>query len=234
MTCCLLPDTRVAAVYVCPTPNHGPQHLANALRFADSYRKNPSAYPYDFYVVSNGGPPSDAVRGQFDPLSAKYIIHDDSGMDIGAYQVAAASVDCDLMIFLGGSTYFKGQNWVNRCVASWKLHGDGVYGTMCNTGDMRFDVYPHIRTTGFWMPPALMRAYPEKVRSPDRRYPFEHGQNCLTQWCARQGLKVMIVTWQHEYEQSQWHGIVNGFHNGDQSAMIMGDRLSEPPYWPVP
>lgn len=234
MSCYLLPETRVAAVYVCPTENHGAQHLAYALRFADSYRKNPSAYPHDLFVVSNGGPPSDAVKGQFSPLGAKYLIHDDSGKDIGAYQVAASSVACDLMIFLGGSTYFKGPNWVNRCVNSFKTHGEGIYGTMANTGDMRFDVYPHIRTTAFWMPPSLMNAYPEKVRTDDRRYPFEHGPQCITQWCVRRGLKAMIVTWQHEYEYTNWGAIVNGFHNGDQSAMLFGDRLSEPPYYPIP
>lgn len=225
---------KVAVVYICPTEEHGPQHRVKAARFVASRLNHPSDHPHDLYVVSNGGSPSRDTQSIFEPLKPTFLVHDDSGMDIGAYQIAAEQVPCDMMIFLGGSTYLKRRNWVNRCAQAFEKHGDGIYGAMGNTGNLTCSVYPHIRTTGFWMPPRLMNAYPERVRTNDRRYPAEHGPDCLTQWCLNQGYKAKVVTWDHECEICEAPSIPNGFHNGDQSQLIFGDRLTEPPFFPIP
>lgn len=224
----------IAVVYICPTENHGAHHRVYASRFAESYHKHPAGYPHQLVVVSNGGPPSRDTRSIFDHLNAGYSVHDDSGKDIGAYQFAAETVPCDLMVFCGGSTYIRGPNWLGRVEASFRRHGNGLYGVMANTGNVQCQVYPHIRTTGFWMPPALLNRYPERVKTDERRYPFEHGQYGLTQWVRSQGLPALVVTWQREYHPGQWVPIPNGFHNGDQSELIFGDRLTEPPFYPHP
>lgn len=229
----MIPGPKVAVVYICPVERFGLQHTALAGKFKGSLDANPPGYPHDLVIVSNGGEPSQEVSRIFSTVNAKFITHDDSGKDIGAYQFAASHWPCDLMVFLGGSTYLKGKGWLARIVASFEKHGPALYGVMGHTGDQRFNVWPHIRTTGFWMPPELMNQYPEIVSTDDRRYPFEHGSNCLTQWVRRQGLKALVVTWTNEYEQQQWGAIPNGYHNGDQSAMLLGDRLCEPPYHPI-
>jgi hypothetical protein len=224
----------VAVVYVCPVARLGAQHFDYAARFVATWLQNPPEYAHSLFVVSNGGPPDAQTRALFALLNANFIEHDDSGFDIGAYQCAARQVQADLMVFLGGSTYLRGPGWLNRAVSAFLKHGQGLYGVMGHTGDMRFNVQPHIRTTGFWMPPALMNRYPTVVRTPEARYPFEHGPNCLTTWVERQNLRAWVVTWTDEYKMPEWGTIPNGYHVGDQSAMLMGDRLSEPPYHPCP
>jgi hypothetical protein len=138
------------------------------------------------------------------------------------------------MVFCGGSTYTRGPNWLDRIVKSYEKHGEAIYGVMGNTGNLTCDVWPHIRTTGFWMSPRLMNSYPEKIKTDDRRYPAEHGRNCFTQWFRDHGYNAYVVTWDNEYPPELWHTIPNGFHKGDQAGLILGDRLTEPPFHPTP
>lgn len=224
----------IAVVYCCPIGALGDHHFQSACHFVATWMQFDPGYPHTLYVVSNGGPPESKVQALFAMLNAKFIVHDDSGFDIGAFQFAARTVEADLMVFLGGSTYIRGKNWLRRVAESFQGRGPTLFGVMGHTGDSRFNVLPHIRTTGFWMPPKLLNEYPVAIVANSQRYPFEHGENCLTQWVHRRGLKSYVVTWDQEYEQSQWGQITNGYHNGDQSAMMLGDRLSAPPFHPCP
>ena len=224
----------LAVMYCCPTEYFGAQHFNYAQRFAKTMEQFDPGFDFTFVVVSNGGAPSEAVCQTFGQFAPHFLVHDDSGMDIGAYQIAAQSASCDLMLFFGGSTYIRGNNWARRVMESYEKHGNALYGVMGHTGDDRFNVFPHIRTTGFWCPPSLMNTYPLRIRMSEQRYPFEHGHNCLTQWVRRQGLKALVVTWDHEYEQDMWGAIPGGYHNGTQFGMLFGDRLSEPPFHPTP
>jgi hypothetical protein len=79
-----------------------------------------------------------------------------------------------------------------------------------------------------------MNGYPHRITQPDKRYEFEHGKTCFANWIKAMGLKAWIVTWDNEYLWADWDDIPNGFHRGNQSALLCGDRLSEPPYHPVP
>jgi hypothetical protein len=117
---------------------------------------------------------------------------------------------------------------------AFQKHGNALYGSMGNAGDASVKVFPHIRTTGFWLSPTLFNAYPTVINKPEQRYPFEHGPNCLTEWVKSQGLKALIATWSGEYETGQWDSIPNGFHRGDQSALLTGDRVTDPPYYQNP
>lgn len=224
---------KVAVVYVCPTENNGDKHAVYASRFAESYIKHPASYPHELVVVSNGGPPSIATRALFP--TAMFMVHDGSGKDIGAYQFASSCMaDRDIIVFCGGSTYIRGSNWLGRIVHSYQKHGEALYGVMANCGNLICDVWPHIRTTGFWTSPALFNKYPERVKTDVQRYPFEHSRNCLTQWLRDHGFNAFVVTWEKEYPPEQWHAIPDGFHSGSQSGLILGDRLTEPPYHPTP
>ena len=215
---------KVVVVYVYPTM--GGDHDTYARRFADSYRRFRSAVPHQLVVVSNGGRPTGQMQKVFKGLEPSWLIHDDSGWDIGAYRKAAREIPCDLMVFFGGSSHLRGARWLDRIVESFQQHGEAIYGAM---GSLGHNI--HIRTTAFWLPPSLLNQYPYKTTN-DRvsRYDFEHGKHGLTMWTLSRGLKAWMVTWKGCYQPCQWDDIPNGFHQGDQSALIAWDRLADPPY----
>lgn len=224
---------KIAVVYIF-AGNLGAKHWSNALRFINSYMRNPPGVDHSSVIVLNGAKVTEDIRKLFsvmpDPI---FIEHDNSGWDIGGYQRAAREVDCDLMVFIGGTSYIKGPDWLKRMKESYLKHGHGIYGCMGNRGDPKVRVEPHIRTTGFWMHPALMNQFPYIVRRQDQRYEFEHGKSCLTGWVTNiKKLKAWVVTWDGEYLWEQWDAIPNGFHRGNQSGLLIGDRLTDPPFYP--
>lgn len=222
---------KLAIVYIMPLCA-GERYFDYALRFLASYHANPPGLDHETVIVLNGGQCNSEITCLFSTLpNVRFIEHDNSGYDIGGFQCAARSVPCGLMLFLGVSTYFKGSGWLARVLDSYAKHGPALYGVMGNRGDKNANVYPHIRTTGFWLPPQLMNAYPLRVTSNAQRYQFEHGENCLAEWIRKAGMKRLVVTWDAEYEWIQWDLIPNGFHQGNQSAMLMGDHISEPPFY---
>lgn len=226
------PELKIVVVYVYPVMGGNHDHLA--ARFVESYLAHLPQQPHRLVVVSNGGQPTSTMRALLSRVKYEILMHDDTGWDIGAYRKAAKEIQGDLMVFLGGSTYLRGKRWLERMVESFQKHGPALYGVMGNQGDAKVKVAPHIRTTGWWMPPALLNQYPVQTTSDQKsRYGFEHGPHCLTSWIKSKGLKVFVVTWSGEYEWPNWDSIPNGFHQGNQSALLVGDRLTEPPYWPT-
>ena len=224
----------VEIAYCCPTAVFGEQHFNLAAEFAETLFKFEAGFPYKFTVISNGGTPDTKTEALFAPFNPHFFVRANIAKDLGAFQHVASQSNADLMVFLGGSTYIRGNNWLLRIAESFGKHGNGLYGSMSNSGDYRVEVAPHIRTTGFWMPPKLMNAYPERVVREEQRYPFEHGPNCLTSWVAKQGLPVMTVTWTHEWPLGTWEKIPDGFHRGRQEGLILGDHLSKIPFYPHP
>lgn len=226
---------KVAITYIYPL-NGAECHMDCALKFLDTYHRHPPGMDHDTVIICNGSPVTDEARFLFGSMPNPTLIeHDGSGKDIGGYQLAARVYPCDLMVFFGGNTYLKRGGWLVRMVEAWRKHGDTLYGAMGNAGVEHAWVYPHIRTTGFWMSPSLLNQYPIKVTDTGRhgpRYEFEHGITGLTMWIHKQNKMAWVVGWDGEYTRHQWNGVPNGFHSGDQSNMLCGDRMSAPPYWP--
>jgi len=225
---------KVAIVYIYPSALNGATDDYVG-RFLSSYVRNPTKVYHDSIVVLNGGKQSSELLCMFSCLkNCRFFEHDDSGWDIGAFQaVAAANAQYDVMVFLGTSAWIKGPSWLDRIVETFSHHGDHLYGVMGNQGNGN-GVHPHIRTTGFWMRPGLLNEYPVRVNTPGQRYPFEHGQQCLTQFVWSRRKKAYVITWNGAYEYPNWDSIPNGFHRGNQSALIIGDRVSDPPYYAIP
>lgn len=213
------PATRVVVIYVYPI--FGGHHDGLAQRFAATYREHLPSVPHTLTVVSNGGPPTATMRETFRGIECNWLEHDDSGWDIGAYRKAASRIPCDLMVFFGGSSYLRRRGWLERMIESFETHGVALYGSMgshCRS--------PHLRTTGWWCPPTLLNDYPYPTTSEQSsRYEFEHGPNSITLWAVKLGLKAFMVTWDGYYEMAEWPTVPNGFQIGDQSALIVGDRL---------
>lgn len=225
---------KVVCVYVYPlNGEHG--YDEKAYRFIESYNLAPPGMDHETVIMCNGGPTDTRTELFFAGLpNCRLMYHDNSGLDIGAFQAAARAISCDLMVFFGSSTYFKRAGWMNRIVGSYQSHGDAIYGCTANSGQLSVGVHPHIRTTAFWMSPLLFSNYPVKVIHQNQRYPFEHGPGCLTSWVRTQGKQAWVVAWQGDYAMGQWETIPNGLHRGDQSNVIIGDRLTCPPYYHTP
>lgn len=224
---------KIAIVYIYPSVLNGSTDDYVG-RFLTSYVKNKTSVPHESIVVLNGGKPNSYLACMFSYLqNMSFFEHDDSGWDIGAYQHVAAEVPADLMVFIGTTAWIKGPGWLERIANSFQKHGDHIFGSMGNQGNGN-GVHPHIRTTGFWMRPGFLNEYPIRVTTPAQRYPFEHGQECLTRFVWNRQRKAFVVTWSGEYEYPNWDSIPNGFHRGNQSALIFGDRVSDPPYYPIP
>lgn len=205
-----------------------------ACRFVDSYLKHPPGMEHETVVVLNATKLTPVLSHLFGHLqNVRYLEHDDSGWDIGAFQLASRkNPDAHMMAFFGTSVYFMNQNWLRRMVEAYMRHGPGLYGVMGNRGDIPIGVYPHIRTTGFFMQPDLLNKFPYIVKEQKQRYEFEHGRTCLSNWVKAQGLPLIVVTKDGEYYWKDWDSIPNGYHRGDQSALLCGDRMNDPPFYP--
>jgi hypothetical protein len=226
---------KIVCCYNYPTPNFGPQHARLAERFVSTYVANPPLMDHMMIVVSNGGRPNGEAYKIFAPIKpTKFLFRENVGMDIGSYQFAAQQVICDLMVFFGGGTYFRGPGWLRRMVEVYQSLGDGLYGCSGNQGDMRVNVWPHIRTTGFWCSPKLLNDHPFKVNDNSERYPWEHGENSITQFALKSGKNAWVATWNDVKTVHQCDSLVGGFHSGNQEGLLVGDTLSHPPYWATP
>lgn len=211
----------------------GAQYFDYALRFLESYHAHPPRMVHDTVVVLNGGRATSEIQCLFSSLPGlRFLEHDNSGYDIGGFQHAARECASDLAVFFGASTYFNGEGWLVRMATAFQRHGNAQYGAMANRGDLPVKVWPHIRTTAFWMDPRLLRAYPRVVTRTEERYPFEHGPQCFTRWVEQQRLKSWVVTWGKELLWADWDSDPAGFHRGDQSALLAGDHICEPPHFP--
>jgi hypothetical protein len=234
--CWMIPEmelVRVAIVYVHVVGS--PHYEKLSRRFVDSYLKHPPNYPHQTIIVCNGGLKTATTELLFERLPrVQFIQHDNSGRDIGAFQLAAKEVPCELMAFFGGSTYFRRDFWLQRMVDAYRKHGVTLFGATAHSGTPAIHVYPHIRTTAFWTPPALMNLYPMRVQRDDQRYPFEHGRHCFTDWVSNQGMTPLCVTYAGEYSYHDWDRIPGGYHRDQQENLLAGDRLCEPPYFPHP
>jgi hypothetical protein len=226
---------KITVVYV--YPNVGNEHYLNlAARFLKSYHEHPAGVTHQSLVVCNGHPPNGEVEFLFGSMeNCRVMHHDNSGYDCGAYQHASHdNPDADLMVFFGASSYIKGAGWLARMLESFMQYGSTLYGTMGHRGVVHVGIHPHIRTTSFWIPPALFNQYPTRVSDPSHRYAFEHGSNCLTTWVSKRKLIPYVVSWSGIWRWEEWDSFSNGYHRGDQSDMIAGDRNSEPPFYAVP
>lgn len=209
-----------------------------ALQFVASYLANPPELDHETVIVCNGVPVSDDARDIFAALpNLSFLNHDDSGWDIGGFQLASRTIPCGLMVFCGGHTYFRKPGWLVRIWEVFSELGNTLYGSTGNQGDTRFNVFPHVRTTGFWCDPKLLASYPHLITSTGgggQRYEMEHGPTCLSNWVKKFCREPLIVGWDCVWPLSKCDQMPGGFHNGTQYNILIGDRLTCPPYHHMP
>lgn len=228
---CFLIRRDVAIIYI--FPKAGTKWINYAKRFASRYRQFFPKIPHKLIVVSNGGPPSPAMQEVFNGIQATWLPFSNSGWDIGAYQHCAKIIPCDIMVCFGASVYFRRHGWLDRMVDAVDKYGVALYGAMGHMG-AKPTVWPHLRTTGFWFHPNLLNAYPKVITTVGERYEFEHGRTSFSEWCKSNGIPRLVVAFDGIYDYAMWNRIPNGYHRGDQSNLLCGDRLTEPPYYSEP
>jgi len=219
---------RIAIVYIYPLDGQD-HHGVQAARFIDSYRRNPPGMEHHTVIVCNGGKACVETERKFSFLpNVQLIEHDDRGMDIGGFLTASRLVKADLMVYFGGNTYFRKPEWMVPVVRSWFRKGDTLFGASGHPGGQAH-IWPHIRTTGFWMRPELFTQYCPDGIGNERRYELEHGESCLTNWFKNKGMTPWVVSWTGEHHLHTCREIPNAYQCGDQSNLIFGDKHSEPP-----
>jgi hypothetical protein len=185
-----------------------------AHRFANTFRASPPGCDHELYVIANGGPIGDYGQRIFAGLNAKFIIHNNLGKDIGAFQMAADRIKCDLLVCLGAPIHFTRPGWLKRIYEAYVENGPHLYGAWGFRAPA-----PHIRTTAFWMPPELLQSYPNLVVN-STRYEFEHGGKSFTRHVISVGLECLMVTWNGVYGMDGWD-------RGDPSDWLMLDQHSD-------
>lgn len=205
---------RIILAYVCVV--NGPITHDYAARFVGSYLANPPGVVHDTIVACNGGALPCETGLLFQSLSAKfYPRKNDPGYDLSAFQDVAKLFPCDLLVCCGESVYFHRADWLRRYVEVWNKYGPGMYGTFSSNL-----VRPHLNTTGFCVAPKFLIGS-DRCQSREDRYEFEHGEKSLWRRVYGLGFPVRMVTWDGDYEPTQWRNPNNIMWRGDQSACLM-------------
>lgn len=137
------------------------------------------------------------------------------------------------MMYLGGTTYCRRAGWLMRMVGAFmNLGQNNLYGS-CGHGGAG-PVRPHIRTTGFACSPRMLAQYPRRPQNDADRYATEHGAGCLSDWFTQNGHRVLVITFGGEYDLAHANDDPNGYARGNQWNMLLGDKLTAPPFQSVP
>jgi len=195
---------KVALCYVYPDML-AHTYVPLARRFVDSYMQfPPGERDHEIHVLVNYGQPGNPGYAKlFSPLTCSFMMHDNRGKDIGAFQKAAHNIQADLMVFLGAPIHFRQAGWLDRIINVYEQNGPAFYGCW---GFHQPAV--HIRTTAFWCPPQILNSYPYTVHN-DSRYEFEHGKMNIINHTSSLGLQNLQVTWDGCYPVENWHHVPN-------------------------
>lgn len=192
---------KIAITYVFPQVDL-PRYAPLARRFADTYMSNPPGVAdHKLYVIANGANPNQQLKALVSPLPVSWMMHTNFGKDIGAFQMAAATIDCDLLVCFGAHIFFWKPGWLDRMVKAYQDFGPSLYGAWGFHQPMN-----HIRTTAFWLPPELLNSYPTQV-SNGYRYEFEHGQTSIVAHSQKMGFQPYMVTQRGVYGVKDWHHV---------------------------
>lgn len=192
---------RIALIYVFPNLMLS-KYVPAAQKFVSSYLQHPPGrVEHQIHVFGNGPPLNRAVREIFDPIDVKWWSHNNWAKDLGAFMVAANSVECDLMVCAGSHVNFHRAGWLDRIVEAQTQTGpcvSGAWGAQVPR--------PHLRTTFFWSPPEILIQYPH-LESEGDRYFFEHGDDSISLWSQRIGFEPYQVTWKGCYPLSEFQPV---------------------------
>ncbi len=204
---------RIAVVYAHPVGD-----VDSPQRFISSIQRRPAGLAFALHVYFFGGTPSEDDLAAYDGLSCEFHSDGQIETDVAAFQKAAHEVECDMLVCLGPTSNVVEAGWLRRMADAYIEAGDALFGcTASYVGD------PHIRITGFWCDPMLIRAYPRQVRDAQSRQEFEVGAASLTRLAEYVGLQCLMVTWDAMYPKRDWRIAPNVFRRGTQADALIRD-----------
>lgn len=209
----------------------GDEHVPQAFTFLNSYLVFPPGVEHSLVLLTDFGNEAEAMD-LFSSVNNVHAIGTPAhAKDLSRYEFQARQSSADCMMMLGGSTYCRRAGWGLRAITAFQRLGSAaLYGACGNTGAP--GVHKHIRTTGWWAAPALLRQYPGWPSNAAGRYEMEHGQTCISGWAQRNGYQTWIVTFNGEYPLERAQDDPNGYARGNHSSLLVGDRLTRPPFMP--
>lgn len=170
-----------------------------AARFVGSFLANPPGAEYRLIVACNGGPLPTETALLFSPIAANFFIREnDPGWDISAFIDVANQFKSERQVCFGESVFFHRSGWLLRMVEAWNLYGPGMYG-FWSSNLLR----PHLNTTGFVCPPALLAKEPWP-KNRKERYEFEHGKNAFWRRLYNARVPVKLVTFNGAWDPPVW------------------------------
>jgi hypothetical protein len=208
---------RICIAYICVS--QGPISDQYASRFVATWHEYPPGADADLLVICQGGPLSAELAMIFASLNPIYYPRpNDPGWDISAYQDASRGpcADYDAVLWLGESNYFHRAGWLQRLVDAWKKHGPGMYGPFSSNW-----VRAHLNTTAFFTSPELVTSYPYRAVDRKSRFEFEHGSFALWRRAEQRGIPVRLITWDGEWQPTQWRAPGDILWRGNQSNCLM-------------
>lgn len=216
---------------ICYVMPRGDEYLQQAFRFLNSYLAFPPMVEHRLVLLTDFGNEDEAL-GLFEVVPGVHAVGTpDHARDLSRYEFHARQSGAECMMMLGGSTYCRRAGWGLRAISAFQRLGSAaIYGACGNTGAPA--VHKHIRTTGWWASPALLRQYPAWPKDVNGRYEAEHGQTCITAWAQKMGYQTWVVTFAGEYPVERAQDDPNGYARGNHSSLLIGDRLTAPPYFP--
>jgi hypothetical protein len=223
----------MSALEICFCCPAGDYHLSFAYRFLQTYLEYPPLLDHELIVLSD--PANVEEAGEIFALAPKLRVvpTPDFAKDLSRYESWVKQSSAECVMLLGGSTYCRRPGWGLRAYTTFKRLGpNNLFGACGNNG--AGPVHYHIRTTGFWGSPSLLSRYPRWPKDPSGRYEMEHGQGCLTRWVTEQGGQAYEVTFQAESTWPNFNSDPAGYARGNQFNLLLGDRLTSPPYMAFP
>lgn len=219
---------KIAIAYCWP---RGDEHLSYAYRFISSYSQFSPNVEHETIILTDPGDLPEGHELVFSLPKVSFFQCAAPGKDLSRYFAYSEQSTADLVMYLGGTTYCRRAGWLLKMVSAFmNLGSNNLFGACGHTG--AGPVRPHIRTTGFACSPKLLARYPHRPMNHAERYTTEHGQGCLSDWIQGNGGQCWVVTFLGHYPLSDAQGDPNGYAKGNHSSLLIGDRLTRPPYFP--
>lgn len=228
------PESPITVLYIHVPGDHF--FVDKTRRFVETYLSNPPGIDHNMVIVSQRREPFPDMKELFDRLGPHDVwLHDNRAYDISAFQQYSRICRAQMLMCLSGTTYLRRPGWLKR---AWdifqKYNGRGLFGACGNRGDLGRGAHAHLRTSSIWFNPSVLNGYPYEIDDVGKRYPFEHGPYNFTLWCRGLGLPTVEVDFSQHHDWGDWGMNRRGFHQLDQYDLLVGDRNTEPPYYPVP
>lgn len=222
-------SARLTVCYCWPA---GEEHTQYAMRFINSYCSFPPLVDHDTVILTDPGELGEELELARNCLPKVSVFQCSApGKDLSRYFAYADQASSDIMLCLGGSSYLRRPGWGVRVIRAFEsMGGANMYGACGHTG--AGPVRPHVRTTGFWISPAVLRRYPVRPQNHAERYMVEHGQGCISDWVRSQGGQCWVINFGSEYTLERANDDPQGYARGAQQNLLFGDRLTMPPYQP--